>query len=459
MRSIGIKTILQVYKKGILNEFKPMKNMKKVNVFGHIVLLILSGLFFSGCSWDDLWSGDDDGVDCGEVFCLGTLLAESESFNRHLREAVELAKEDIKNAGEDIEIISEDFRAGEEEAEASAMRLHEIGVHAVVGPSFSSDAINVFDFISKNKIVTISPSATSPEITKRNKALVDGREQNYFFRLAPSDLFQAPILAGEITGSNVVVVYRDDAWGQGLFIPVKENLESAGKTVKEVKYSPKEDEFPGAEKVVEMVEMLDEIENTDSIVALVFSEGKKIIKGLLASDTIPDETKYYVGDGFLLNDGFFPLGDKEKEGAMGGFTNITSSPLPEKRLAEFKERFSDDAESVSSFAAHAYDATVILHLAALAAGSTEPANYVQEIEKVSESGTECYTYATCAAALTDGTETNDDINYQGLSGPIAFNNYGDIKSGFYAVYTYDREGKSSVEYVDFDGKSVSTGTN
>ena len=70
MRSIGIKTILQVYKKGMLNEFKPMKNMKKVNVFGHIVLLILSGLFFSGCSWDDLWSGDDDGVDCGEVFCL-----------------------------------------------------------------------------------------------------------------------------------------------------------------------------------------------------------------------------------------------------------------------------------------------------------------------------------------------------------------------------------------------------
>ena len=425
--------------------------MKKTTAFVYALLLILSGLFFSGCGADDLRSGDEDGADCGKVFCLGILLTETESFNKHLREAVSLAKEDIKNAGESIEIISVDFHAGESEAEASAMRLHEMGVRAIVGPSFSSDSLEAFDFINEKKIATISPSATSPEITERNKGLINAGEQNYFFRVSPSDLLQAPILAGKITGNNVVIVYRDDTWGRGLSGPLKEFIEGAGKTVKEIKYPTGMDEFPGAQKVVEDVETLDGIEGADSIVALVFSEGEGIVKGLLASGTVPDKARYYVGDGFLLNaGGFFPLGEKEKAGAAGGFTNITSSPLPEKRLDKFKERFSDDAEKVGSFAAHAYDATVILRLAALA----DPENPVSEIRNVSESGHKCYSYAQCAASLKDETETNDDINYEGLSGPIAFDENGDIKSGFYAVYTYDKEGNSEVEYLDFDGNPV-----
>lgn len=435
--------------------------MKKTTAFGYALLLVLSGLFFSGCGGDNNSSlGDDGGVNCGEAFCLGMLLTQSETFNRHLRKAVELAKEDINNAGGNMEIISEDFRAGEGEAEASARRLHEAGVHGIVGPSFSSDSLEAFDFINKNKITTISPSATSPEITEKNKALVGGGDQNYFFRVCPSDLLQAPILAEKITGNNVVIVYRDDAWGRGLSAPVKKEAADAGKTVWEVNYPPEEDQFPGAEKVVEMVEEVEGIETADSIVALVFSEGEEIIKGLLASGKISNEATYYVGDGFLLNEGdFFPLGEAEKEGAAGGFTNITSSPSPAERLDEFKGRFSDSAENVSSFAAHAYDAAVILRLAALAAGSNNPENSVSEIEKVSKSGGECQSYATCAAALTDETETNDDINYKGLSGPIAFDDYGDITSGVYAVYTYDKEGMRDVEYFDFEGNPVSTGTN
>lgn len=428
--------------------------MKKTTAFGYALLLVLSGLFFSGCSWDSLWSGDDDGdggVNCGEVFCLGMLLTESEDFNKHMREAVELAKEDINNAGGNMEIISVEFSAGEGEAEASARRLHEAGVHGIVGPSFSSDSVELFDFINENKITTISPSATSPEITDKNKALVDGGDQNYFFRVSPSDLFQAPILANEVTGSNVVIVYRDDAWGRGLYAPVKKEVEDAGKTVLDVSYSPRDDEFPGAEKVVEMVEMLEGIEDADSIIAFVFSEGKEIIKELLASEVISNEATYYIGDGFLLNDGdFFPLGETEKEGAAGGFTNITSSPLPGDRLDEFEERFADDAESISDFAAHAYDAAVILRLAALAAENSESETAL-EIKNVSEGGDGCHSYATCAAALTDETGTNDDINYEGLSGPVAFDKYGDIGSGYYALSTYDAEGESEVRYLDFDG--------
>lgn len=425
--------------------------MKKVSAFGYALLFTLSGLFFSGCSWDDLWSGDDDGggIDCGEVFCVGTLLADSEDFNKHLREAITLAEEDINKAGGNIEIVSGDsFAAGENEAgehevTGSAVGLSETGVHGIVGPSYSSDSLEIIDnFLDEEEIVIVSPSATSPTITDRNEP--------FFFRVSPSDLFQAPIIAKQTKGS-VVIVNRGDEWGEGLAKLVKEHVENAGRNVLEVvNYDPAS--FDAA-RVVADVEAIAGIGTAGSIVALVFDEGGEIIKGLLDSTEVNPDAGYYVGDGLVINESLFPLVNEE-DGDVEGFVNVTSSPRPGKRLEEFKERFSDNAEVIGDYAAHAYDAVVILRLAALSAESSDPSDYVSEVGNVTKQGTKCYSYATCAAALTDETTVNDDIDYEGISGPIDFNDKGDITDGVYSIYTYDERGKRSVTIVDFNGNEV-----
>ena len=140
----------------------------------------------------------------------------------------------------------------------------------------------------------------------------------------------------------------------------------------------------------------------------------------------------------------------EENGDIKGFKQVISTPPPGKRLEEFKERF-----NFGDFAAHAYDAVVILSLAALSAGSNDPSVYVSEIQKVTREGTECHSYAACAMALTDEV----DIDYEGLSGPIDLDKNGDIEDGLYAVDTYDAEGVPQRTYLNFQGEEVDVNTN
>ena len=416
--------------------------MKRLIILGSVLLLVSMGIFSSGCA-----DGEDEAkVDCAEVFCIGTLLAESEDFNTSLIEAVNLAKGDINKAGGNIEIISgNSYQAGAGEATASAMRLLETGVRGIVGPSYSSDSVEVHPFLAENEIAAVSPSATSPTLTDMNKELA---ERHFFFRVAPSDLFQAPILAKQTRG-NVVIVNRDDAWGKALAAHTREAIMSDGRQVEVVSYSS--DPVSSAAAVVSDVEAaVRRIPDAESIVLLVFGEGGEIIRGLLDSPVISEETGYYIGDGLVFKSGLFPHVDEEN-GEIKGFKQVISTPTPGKRLEEFKERF-----NFSDYTAHAYDAVVILSLAALSAGSNNPSDYVSEIQKVTKDGAKCYSYATCAAALTDETAINDDIDYEGLSGPVGLDENGDIEDGLYAVDTYDARGVPETIYLNFRGEEVDT---
>ncbi len=430
--------------------------MERLSILGSVLLLVFIGILSSGCLDDE----DEAKVDCAEVFCIGTLLAEGEGFNQPLIDAVDLAKDDINKAGGNIEIVSgNSFQAGAGEAAASAMQLYEMGVHGIVGPSYSSDSLNVFPFLVENEIVAISPSATSPRLSEENKKVVDGGNQHFFFRVAPSDLFQAPILAKQSQG-NTVIVNREDAWGTALASLVQEQIMSDGRQVEVVSYDTAnflddaDDAMisEAAAAVVSRVEAaVQQIPDVESIVLFVFNkEGGRIIRELLDSSVIPEETGYYVGDGLGFESALFPHVDEEN-GEIEGFKQVISTPPPGKRLEEFQERFDS-----SDFAAHAYDAVVILRLAALSAGSNDPSDYVSKIRDVTREGTKCHSYATCAAALTDETTINDDIDYEGLSGPISLNDNGDIEDGLYAVDTYDAQGVPQKTYLNFQGEEVNT---
>ena len=423
--------------------------MKRLSVLGSVLLLLFIGILSSGCLED----GDDEAeVNCAEIFCIGTLLPEGEGFNAPLIEAVDLAKGDINKAGGNIEIISgNSFKAGagEEagEAIASAMRLLDMGVRGIVGPSYSSDSVEILPFLSEREIAAISPSATSPAITEENEKLVDKGDQHFFFRVAPSDLFQAPILAKQSQG-NTVIVNRDDAWGGPLSKSVEEEIMSDGRQAKVVSYSST---APVISDVVLRVEAaVQEIPDVKSIVILAFSEGGELIKGLLDSSVIPRGTGYYVGDGLVFSDDLFPH-VAEENGEIEGFKRVSSTPPPGERLEEFEERF-----NFGDFAAHAYDAVVILSLAALSADSNDPSDYVSKIQEVTREGTPCYSYATCAAALTDETTINDDIDYEGISGPVDLDENGDIEDGLYSVDTYDAQGVPERTYLNFQGEEVNT---
>ena len=116
--------------------------------------------------------------------------------------------------GRPVQGVAADATGDPATAAEVALRLVEVdGVHGIVGPNASSAALPVAQSISAAlEIPTISPSATSPQLT--------GVEDNgYFFRTALSDAAQGPVLARvtrERGFNNVGLVYQDDAYGRGL---------------------------------------------------------------------------------------------------------------------------------------------------------------------------------------------------------------------------------------------------
>ena len=404
--------------------------VKRLSFLVSALLLSFMGIFSSGCL------ENETEVNCAKTFCIGTLLPEDKDSNISRIEAVNLAKSDINNAGGTVEIISgNSYKSGMSEVSASAKRLYEMGVHGIVGPTYSEDSSEILSFLSENQVVAISPSSTSHTLTVRNKEVADSGNQIFFFRIAPSDLFQAPILAKQSQG-RTIIVNRDDRWGEDLAALVREEIMSYGRMVRVVSY---DSDAPSAASVVSDVEAnMREIGGVDSIIMLVFEEGGEITRGLLDSSVIPEQTGYYFGDGILFEESLFPHVEEE-DGEIKGFRRVSSVSPPGKRLEEFKGRFSADT-TFNNFAAHAYDAAVILSLAALSAGSNDPSDYAPKIKEVTREGVKCRSYATCAAALTDETSVNDDIDYEGLSGPIDLNDNGDITAGLYVVDTYDAKG-------------------
>jgi branched-chain amino acid transport system substrate-binding protein len=88
-----------------------------------------------------------------------------------------------------------------------------------------------------------------------------------------------------------------------------------------------------------------------------------------------------------------------------------------------------------SYAAESFDSVVLLALASLAAGSTDSAAIAAKLQEVSGGsgdGEKCNTFADCAAIINGGGVAD----YDGISGPITFNDLGDPTEATIGVYQY-----------------------
>ncbi len=391
----------------------------------------------------------------GPALTIGLLLPAADgNFGKPTRRAAEFARIAINTADGNLTFVEGDHSSNAA-ALQSARNFKSMGVNGIVGPAYSSRSVEIFDFVNENKLVTVSHSATSDHLTERNKELVDDGKPHYFFRTAPSDKNQSRVIAGRATG-DVLIVYRDDPWGSNLQSQVAANMRAAGrpapKTVPYDEYDWNDDDADEkARAVVADVEAVSGLDEVDSIVMIVFEEGGRIINRMLDSDDIPDGAQYYVADGLAAKN-LYEWVDEDDPSKVDGFKATTpyehSDPL--ERDIRFQNLFDENEIPSLEYTTHIYDAVVTIALAALAAGSADPAVYVSEMENVTKGGTKCRTYAVCASLLNGGV----DIDYQGLSGPIDFDEYGDVTEGYYAVYTYDGEKCRTAQVFNFELEEV-----
>lgn len=366
-----------------------------------------------------------DPDDTEDVMRLGYLMPETGQLaflGPPMISAVEMAVEEINDAGgpldREVELVGADEAGNEAVASESAGRLLSEGVAGIVGASASGMSLAVIDQITGAEVVQCSPSNTSPTFT-------DYDDGGYYFRTAPTDVLQGPVLADVVTEdghSNVAILARGDDYGRGLADAAAQGLEANDATVVlNETYDPETASFDAEATQAEE-------SGADAVIIVSFDEGKQLIPELLEAGFTPDQL--YGGDGIrseTLNEDI----DPQDPNAVDGFKGTAPDPSAVEGFLDRLNEFDPELEE-SAFAPQAYDCAMLIALAAHAADSTDPADFAGEIVGLTNGENECTGFEECADLL----DQDESIDYQFASGIDEFTDDGEPVSGSYTVWEW-----------------------
>jgi len=332
------------------------------------------------------------------------------------------------NKGITIDLIQGDSGDTDNKAyETEIPRLLGEGATAIVGAASSGTSLQFIDQVIAAGAIQFSPANTSAAFT--------GYEDNgLYWRTAPSDVLQGEVLGNLIAGDGAEtlgMLILNDSYGTGLACFAKASFEAAGgEVVSAALYNTGDTNFSSQ---VEDVLAAD----PDAIALITFEEVKTIIPELIGAE-FPADKLYFV-DGNLAN-----FGDEFEEGTLEGAKGTYPAVDPAS-IEEFRSNLQaywtglGNAELADfTYAPESYDAVILLALAALEAGSTAGADvaaHLQQVSGGSGNGTKCTTYAECADIILAGGVAD----YDGVSGPITFNEVGDPTEASIGIFQYGKD--------------------
>lgn len=349
------------------------------------------------------------------------------------RDAMLLAVREINAAGgvlggRRIELIVGDSEDNPVTAAAEAQRLIDAGAVAILGDASSSGSIRIYeDVTGPMRIPQISCTSTSTSLTNANRDLPAA--DRFFFRTAPPDQLQATavvqVATDVATCTSPALLYQNDEYGGPLHDLIEQAFAGRGTTL--VASVPFE---PGASSFTTEIGMV-RAAMPDCIVLLTYPpDAGDILRAWdLATPAMPVT---WVGTDALYTSTL--VREAGNMSLIDGFVGTAPSTTP--MLSEFTD-FEDRLRSVygtnaQPFQSNCYDAAAILMLAIAQAGSTD-GEAIRDALYLLQSGTE-----VSPGALAEGlARIQDDrtINYEGASGSVDFDEFGDVVSA-YVVWEY-----------------------
>ncbi len=348
---------------------------------------------------------------------------------------VQTAVDDINAAGgvlgKDVVQTKADSGDGTPDiAGAQTDKLLDANADVVVGAASSSVSLSVIDKITGAGVVQFSPANTSP-------ALDDPKTdpKNLYFRTAPSDVLQGAVMANTVIGdgkNNVAILARQDSYGELLASQIEKGIKSGGGNVATKQlYSADATNFTAEVNKVAAAK-------PDALVLVAFDETKKIIPALKAKGVGPQDIQTYFVDGNTA--------DYSKDFPKGTLTGVEATLPGAELTSDFKNRLlkTDPKITTFTYGPEAYDATVLTALAAISAKSDDPQTFAPFIIKDSEGGTTCTTFKECA----DLAKKGEDIDYNGVSGPIEMGKTGSPTKATIGIFKYGADNKyTSLKYT------------
>ena len=395
-----------------------------------VAMLAAAALVLSGCAAETSSDGRDG--DGNLNLPIGTALPQTGNLaylGPPEEAGVGLAVEEINAADKGIQITVEYGDSGDTDNKAyetEIPRLLNAGVKAIIGAASSGTSLQFIDQVVGAGVIQFSPANTSAELTTYD-------DKGLYFRTAPSDVLQGEVLGNLIAedgNETLGMIVINDSYGTGLAGFVKDAFEAAGGTVvAEPLYNTGDTNFSS-----QISEVL--AQSPDAILVVAFDEILTILPALLSD--FPSD-KLYLTDGNLTQ-----FGEAFEPGTMTGAQGTTPGLNP-STIEAFLNRMKDFWVAAGNspledvvYGAESYDAIILLALAALAADSTDSraiAGKLQEVSGGSGNGTKCTSFAECADIINDGGVAD----YDGVSGPITFNEFGDPTEATIGIYVYGED--------------------
>lgn len=279
-----------------------------------------------------------------KIGIITPLSGELATYGQGTLNAAKLAVEKINSqeTGLEIEIIAEDSPCNPTTAISALNKLQSIDdVDVILGPLCSSELLAISPILNKDKLVLISPSATSPEITDAG---------DYIFRTVASDDLRAKVFANYLINENILsiaIIYENDDAGVGFeqaFVKEYKNL--GGNILIEEVYEL---------GVSDMRSQLTKIKDKNPENMLMLSYPAETGRILVQSEELGIEARFF--------EGFEVMSDPQVEEIAGdlvnGVTYIQSASLGEE-AENFKTSYMESyGNEAPYYSAEAYDIVMV----------------------------------------------------------------------------------------------------
>jgi len=379
----------------------------------------------AGCSGS---SGGDEAYEIGMVDAQTGSLSAFGERNQRGKDLALSAVNDVGIGGSELQVTVEDSGSENQGGISAAQKLvNQNEVPFLIGAVGSGVSLAIYEsVIEGTDVVQLSQNSTGLGLTEFPGLL----------RMSPPGSTQATALADIIAEDGydeVAVTYVNNDYGESLadaFLDAWDGSVAYDNShdQEQSSYSSVISEMNGSDAEAwlfityqaEFASMVDEI----------YSSGYEAM--LYGADSVS-------GDNVLEN---------TPEGSMEGMKIVVpSAPVEQQNYKDFASAFEDEYDqSPSSWAAYAYDCVVNAALAIQAADSFTGAALGEVVRDVTRpEGEAVTTFEAASEILSDGGGPSD-VDYQGVSGPIDFDENGD-PVGFLQVLEVQDHSYEGVDFI------------
>lgn len=389
------------------------------------LLVAAAFMAFAGASIPPVVAADCD-VTVGVVL---ELTGPAGAYGTAGAKAVEMAVNDLNSAGGfgngcKILLDTRDSQSQGNVAVDQATQLVNIKkVPVIIGGIISSTSIPILTSVTAPAgVVQVSPASSSPTLTTLGR---DGKTNGVFFRTITSDALQGTAAAKFAIDQGLkklAIIHVNNDFGVNMVKEFSAAFTKLGGTITSTTpYNEKQSSY-SAEASTAMAG------DPEALYLVSYPvDGATIARAWISGGGPP---KFLLNDGMNSSDFISAVGAQYLNDAYGTSSGTTETQSTKYFNGNF-EKFSAGIKPDAPAAVQAYDAGAIVALAIAKAGNGDPAAIKAAIPQVvAVNGEPIYAGKDEFAKALGLIKAGKPIKYEGVIGPVSFDQYGDITGPF-----------------------------